>query len=131
MWWTGGACCPPAGWAQSRLSPCGSLRPLRRWCFRERASASVCFVFFFQAEDGIRDLTVTGVQTCALPIWDALPALARLARTRVHDQHRGRADDEPDGEDEESGHPIDGRSPVHDAALGGWEIGRASCRERV
>src|SRR5256886_3633291 len=28
----------------------------------------VCF-FFFQAEDGIRDLTVTGVQTCALPIF--------------------------------------------------------------
>src|SRR5438309_7893934 len=25
--------------------------------------------FFFQAEDGIRDGTVTGVQTCALPIW--------------------------------------------------------------
>src|SRR2546430_9752678 len=25
-------------------------------------------IFFFQAEDGIRDLTVTGVQTCALPI---------------------------------------------------------------
>src|SRR5256886_9413124 len=31
-----------------------------------RELASV--VFFFQAEDGIRDLTVTGVQTCALPI---------------------------------------------------------------
>src|SRR2546430_10303577 len=30
--------------------------------------ACCCFVFFFQAEDGIRDLTVTGVQTCALPI---------------------------------------------------------------
>src|SRR2546427_1544737 len=29
---------------------------------------SVVFFFFFQAEDGIRDLTVTGVQTCALPI---------------------------------------------------------------
>src|SRR3989475_652841 len=29
---------------------------------------SVDFFFFFQAEDGIRDLTVTGVQTCALPI---------------------------------------------------------------
>src|SRR2546421_7444610 len=29
---------------------------------------SLCF-FFFQAEDGIRDLIVTGVQTCALPIW--------------------------------------------------------------
>src|ERR1039457_6635557 len=27
-----------------------------------------CF-FFFQAEDGIRDYKVTGVQTCALPIW--------------------------------------------------------------
>src|SRR5699024_12084763 len=27
------------------------------------------FFFFFQAEDGIRDRNVTGVQTCALPIW--------------------------------------------------------------
>src|SRR5699024_12200482 len=27
--------------------------------------------FFFQAEDGIRDRNVTGVQTCALPIWYA------------------------------------------------------------
>src|SRR2546427_6120118 len=32
------------------------------------------FFFFFQAEDGIRDLTVTGVQTCALPIF-ALSAM--------------------------------------------------------
>src|SRR5690606_40664696 len=32
------------------------------WC--------VC-IFFFQAEDGIRDFHVTGVQTCALPICDA------------------------------------------------------------
>src|SRR3989475_933506 len=32
------------------------------------------FFFFFQAEDGIRDLTVTGVQTCALPIWTRLPS---------------------------------------------------------
>src|SRR2546430_9584019 len=30
-----------------------------------------CYVLFFQAEDGIRDLTVTGVQTCALPIFAA------------------------------------------------------------
>src|SRR5699024_11384615 len=29
-------------------------------------STVVCFVFFFQAEDGIRDRNVTGVQTCAL-----------------------------------------------------------------
>src|SRR5690348_17995355 len=28
-----------------------------------------CIFFFFQAEDGIRDGRVTGVQTCALPIW--------------------------------------------------------------
>src|SRR2546430_1454062 len=36
--------------------------------------------FFFQAEDGIRDLTVTGVQTCALPIssrWSPTPARPR------------------------------------------------------
>src|SRR2546427_12206424 len=32
------------------------------------ARVHVVFFFFFQAEDGIRDLTVTGVQTCALPI---------------------------------------------------------------
>src|SRR5256884_3645124 len=34
------------------------------------ATSHVCVVFFFfQAEDGIRDVAVTGVQTCALPIW--------------------------------------------------------------
>src|SRR5690348_17604675 len=32
------------------------------------------FFFFFQAEDGIRDGRVTGVQTCALPIWQGGPA---------------------------------------------------------
>src|SRR5689334_23701892 len=31
--------------------------------------SNLFFVFFFQAEDGIRDGTVTGVQTCALPIF--------------------------------------------------------------
>src|SRR3712207_7375453 len=43
------------------------------------------FFFFFQAEDGIRDIGVTGVQTCALPIYPA--ALARAARgiTAQHD----------------------------------------------
>src|SRR5256884_4863683 len=33
------------------------------------------FFFFFQAEDGIRDVAVTGVQTCALPICEALRKL--------------------------------------------------------
>src|SRR3989454_12801027 len=37
----------------------------------DRAS-SFCLFFFFQAEDGIRDYKVTGVQTCALPILFAL-----------------------------------------------------------
>src|SRR2546430_12686732 len=38
------------------------------------------FFFFFQAEDGIRDLTVTGVQTCALPIsWAIERVRAELA----------------------------------------------------
>src|SRR5207245_4439233 len=36
---------------------------------------SVFFCFFFQAEDGIRDATVTGVQTCALPIFLTLTAV--------------------------------------------------------
>src|SRR5688572_32349856 len=34
--------------------------------------------FFFQAEDGIRGLTVTGVQTCALPIFGLEPGRVRL-----------------------------------------------------
>src|SRR5256886_4291413 len=39
------------------------------WYFVVRWSALLLrLFFFFQAEDGIRDLTVTGVQTCALPI---------------------------------------------------------------
>src|SRR2546430_4065192 len=38
------------------------------WNFEWHVDLCV-FFFFFQAEDGIRDLTVTGVQTCALPIY--------------------------------------------------------------
>src|SRR5947209_16553053 len=49
-----------------------------RYTFR-----AICF--FFQAEDGIRDIGVTGVQTCALPIWPpaATPASAGEAATPV------------------------------------------------
>src|SRR2546422_9535217 len=36
----------------------------------------VLFCFFFQAEDGIRDVAVTGVQTCALPIYRPQPRIA-------------------------------------------------------
>src|SRR5690625_7411187 len=38
------------------------------------------FVFFFQAEDGIRDGHVTGVQTCALPICGPAPYATARAR---------------------------------------------------
>src|SRR5215211_4515080 len=40
------------------------------------------FFFFFQAEDGIRDHCVTGVQTCALPIWARWPGGSPSARWR-------------------------------------------------
>src|SRR2546422_1329548 len=56
---------------------------------------SFIFFFFFQAEDGIRDVAVTGVQTCALPIWlaarnvswpheGAKPETGRRARPLFH-----------------------------------------------
>src|SRR2546430_6876130 len=51
--------------------------------------------FFFQAEDGIRDLTVTGVQTCALPIFfitaredTRLAGIAVLLHPREHSDPR-------------------------------------------
>src|SRR5699024_12108078 len=40
-------------------------------CDVNRLANLLVFVFFFQAEDGIRDRNVTGVQTCALPIFAA------------------------------------------------------------
>src|SRR5690349_23460469 len=40
------------------------------------------FFFFFQAEDGIRDLYVTGVQTCALPISSSNARPLRRSRRR-------------------------------------------------
>src|SRR5437762_3907585 len=53
--------------------------------YRIRPRRCSC-LFFFQAEDGIRDTSVTGVQTCALPILthaSHLPSIgSQLARTR-------------------------------------------------
>src|SRR2546421_2555293 len=47
-------------------------------------SVSLCFFFFFfQAEDGIRDLIVTGVQTCALPILKPFAEAAEKMRALV------------------------------------------------
>src|SRR3989449_11067433 len=42
----------------------------------------MCCFFFFQAEDGIRDVAVTGVQTCALPISPSAAAFGRRTHTR-------------------------------------------------
>src|SRR5258706_11748767 len=75
---------PPTGRSRSggtphRERPAATLRaclpsrrtPVRR-VFFERVAATLVgkpgAFFFFQAEDGIRDWSVTGVQTCALPI---------------------------------------------------------------
>src|ERR1041385_509037 len=60
-----------------------------------------CCRFFFQAEDGIREVAVTGVQTCALPIWrgadaragrrpDAAPSGGAAGRSRRHRPGPGR-----------------------------------------
>src|SRR5436190_2201425 len=71
--------------------------------------------FFFQAEDGIRDHCVTGVQTCALPILVCSISNRPLASSRI-------------AASSWSGPRWRGRSSAW-RALG--EIGRASCRERA
>src|SRR3989454_9379379 len=55
-----------------------------------RACAGMYVYFFFQAEDGIRDYKVTGVQTCALPISAASIPCARNQPTGDHAAHAGR-----------------------------------------
>src|SRR5947209_18575595 len=73
--------------------------------------------FFVQAEDGIGDIGVTGVQTCALPI--SPPARARGATPPTAAAHTPSAR---------------ARTPCHDrraARPRSREIGRASCREGV
>src|SRR2546426_7003546 len=57
-------------------------------------------IFFFQAEDGIRDYKVTGVQTCALPICEDGPAGERPERERAHELRRvlGEAHGDPRAE---------------------------------
>src|SRR5205809_3408456 len=47
------------------------------------------FFFFFQAEDGIRDVAVTGVQTCALPIstFCSSSLSSPLIRVEAHSSH--------------------------------------------
>src|ERR1041384_7451760 len=89
----------------------------------------VCF-FFFQAEDGIRDKLVTGVQTCDLPIWQgASEAMGPLlgAFERVHRQRDlGMVDQRGTGRS----HPL--RCDLHDrgASLAERLSGGAMMEER-
>src|SRR6267154_6403701 len=65
------------------------------------------YFFFFQAEDGIRDGRVTGVQTCALPIWRHACGSARERdeqRQRVV-QHVGRDGQHEPGDRREDADP--------------------------
>src|SRR5438034_8365229 len=96
------------------------------------------FFFFFQAEDGIRDHCVTGVQTCALPICGG----ANLASLDFDSVQRGNAEIQRRAQQVidrcwqlGDANPI---VSIHDVGAGGlsnavpeMEIGRASCRERV
>src|SRR2546429_2495307 len=87
------------------------------------------FFFFFQAEDGIRDVAVTGVQTCALPIWATVNPRASV-------QHNSRIEMSNDKLVTASHRPggscgMRSSIPAKKFITLPWEIGRASCRERV
>src|SRR5437762_4901274 len=86
--------------------------------------------FFFQAEDGIRDTSVTGVQTCALPI--SPPRACVRGRIR---SHAGLALPARRAVRALAARQAPARLPLRPArdhaSLRAGEIGRASCRERV
>src|SRR5205085_5682983 len=94
-----------------------------------------------QAEDGIRDLTVTGVQTCALPICgrprDGPPADSRKLAVIRAAGRRGAGPRRPRRvlNSSQGGGLVElrGRTAVVTGGASGIgrEIGRASCRERV
>src|SRR5256885_3279010 len=90
-----------------------------------------CF-FFFQAEDGIRDYKVTGVQTCALPICP--PQKPRPREDGEGPPRPPQALREVAGRDLMQGgarrEACDDRRKGGEAPLRA-KIGRASCRERV
>src|SRR5690606_40085147 len=89
--------------------------------------------FFFQAEDGIRDFHVTGVQTCALPIFRrTIPAQSLLTSVEVATSSKSIV--MPASSWPRSDPAAALRTAAEDTAffpLAGSEIGRASGRERV
>src|SRR5207245_5052713 len=54
----------------------------------KRLMMTILYIFFFQAEDGIRDATVTGVQTCALPITGRLRKSREAFSARLEDSRK-------------------------------------------
>src|SRR5437762_9129500 len=91
---------------------------------------SLCVVFFFQAEDGIRDTSVTGVQTCALPIFCTSSVLGR-ALVETTAEHRRCANEAVETWGSLA-RDVNSRTRMYaDWHVAPDEIGRASCRERV
>src|SRR5690606_40236082 len=93
---------------------------------------------FFQAEDGIRDFHVTGVQTCALPIfgfagYNALKKRAARTEADVYWRELNTAVTMNRLEDKAFPATVQALADyLDDNTTGaGQEIGRASCRERV
>src|SRR2546430_10450501 len=91
--------------------------------------STVC-VFFFQAEDGIRDLTVTGVQTCALPIFGYQYSPEIFTDTEL-DFALEVCEGVMDVWQPEEGREIILNLPATVERSTPSKIGRASCRERV
>src|SRR5207245_3934801 len=90
----------------------------------------ICLYFFFQAEDGIRDATVTGVQTCALPI--SVPLVAFVQMTMRNGTGRPVVVDRGRFSQGTSDPGLRGINTKVDVGQGEkpLQIGRASCRER-
>src|SRR5690349_24775322 len=77
-------------------------------------------VFFFQAEDGIRDLYVTGVQTCALPISGPVQARRRAAGSTSPQASSPRLPRRPRSEERRVGKECRSRWSPHHAKDNFW-----------
>src|SRR2546430_6876309 len=100
-------------------------------CLAIGRNAVFYFVFFFQAEDGIRDLTVTGVQTCALPIYSAIEIDGSNDSFVGVGKKRHRASDKSILRRGRKQHELLEAKLSSMFCKRRSEIGRASCRERV
>src|SRR5438105_11692505 len=87
------------------------------------------FFFFFQAEDGIRDPLVTGVQTCALPICSPAYGKFKSYAYRFQAGEKSIVFTGDTGPSEAVTNLAKGADILISEALS--QIGRASCRERV